>query len=524
MSRAVQDLRTWTDASSLPTTVVVPTLGRPSLQALLDALAVARGPRPAAVVLVDDRPGGHSALQPALERLGTHVTVVRSGGVGPAGARNLGWRTAHTPWVSFLDDDVVPTSDWYECLSEDLRRAEAADDPAGEVAGTQGRVEVPLPEDRPPTDWERGTAGLAEAAWITADMSYRRTWLSRVGGFDERFPRAFREDSDLALRVLAAGGVLVRGRRLIFHPVRPADDWVSLRQQAGNADDMLMTRLHGPAWRETASAPPGRFRRHAAISAAALSAGVLGLLGRWRIAAAVASLSVAGVAEFAAARIRPGPRDRAEVRRMLLTSLAIPFAASWHAARGASIHRHAAPWDGLPELVLFDRDGTLVHDVPYNGEPALVDPVPGAGEALSRLRAAGVRTGVVTNQSAIGSGRLRDDQVDAVNDRVDQLLGPFDVWEMCPHAVDAGCACRKPRPAMVLDACQRLGIDPARCVVVGDIGSDVEAARAAGATGVLVPNAKTSRLEVARARYVQPDLRTAVDALLTGTWSGQEAR
>jgi GT2 family glycosyltransferase len=77
------------------------------------------------------------------------------------------------------------------------------------VAATQGRVQVPLPTARRPTDWERSTAGLVTAPWITADMTYRRSALSAVGGFDERFPRAFREDSDLALRVQAAGGRLV---------------------------------------------------------------------------------------------------------------------------------------------------------------------------------------------------------------------------------------------------------------------------------------------------------------------------
>jgi HAD superfamily hydrolase (TIGR01662 family) len=511
-----------TRSGTLPTTIVVPTLGRPSLQALLDALAASSGPRPRALVLVDDRRDPTAdALSPSIARLGIDVDVVRSGGVGPAAARNAGWRRARTPWVSFLDDDVVPASDWYVCLGDDLAAAE--DDRAGTVAGSQGMVEVPLPAGRCPTDWERGTAGLANSAWITADMSYRRSWLSRVGGFDERFPRAFREDSDLALRVLAAGGQLVRGQRRILHPVRPADDLASLRQQAGNADDALMRRLHGPMWRERAQAPPGRLPRHATIAAASLAATGAAVLGRPRAAALAAGLALAGLAEFAAARILPGPRDAAEVRRMLITSAAIPYAATWHAARGTWSHRRAAPWTGVPELVLLDRDGTLVHDVPYNGDPALVAPVPGARSAVDRLRAAGIRTGVITNQSAIGSGRLSGEDVAAVNARVEELLGPFDVWEVCPHAADAGCACRKPAPAMVLDACEQLEVDPQRCVVIGDIGSDVGAAEAAGATGVLVPTPRTARSEVVQAREVHGNLTSAVDALLRGTTGAQRS-
>ena len=246
------------------TTVVVPTIGRPSLAALLHALATASGPRPAELILVDDRPAGAplDAVRPGLPP----VRVVRTGGGGPARARNLGWRTARTEWIAFLDDDVVPDRDWFDRLDSDLA------DLAPDVAGSQGRVRVPLPEDRRPTDWERGTAGLATSSWITADLAYRRAALARVGGFDERFPRAFREDSDLALRVMDADGRLVRGERRITHPVRPADRWISLRVQAGNADDVLMRRLHGRGWRIRAAAALGRRPQHLAVTAAGLAA------------------------------------------------------------------------------------------------------------------------------------------------------------------------------------------------------------------------------------------------------------
>jgi HAD superfamily hydrolase (TIGR01662 family) len=173
---------------------------------------------------------------------------------------------------------------------------------------------------------------------------------------------------------------------------------------------------------------------------------------------------------------------------------------------------------GLPDLVLFDRDGTLVHDVPYNGDPELVRPVPGARAALDRLRAAGVRIGLVTNQSGVASGRLTPADVSAVNERVAALLGPFDTVQWCPHGAADGCRCRKPAPGMVEQACADLGVSPSRCVVVGDIGSDVEAATAAGATGVLVPTAATRREEVDAASVVHEDLGSAVDELIAGRW------
>ncbi|MBQ1093526.1 HAD-IIIA family hydrolase [Streptomyces sp. B93] len=171
--------------------------------------------------------------------------------------------------------------------------------------------------------------------------------------------------------------------------------------------------------------------------------------------------------------------------------------------------------------VLFDRDGTLVEDVPYNGDPELVRPVPGAWAALRLLRSRGIRTGVVTNQSGVARGLLTEAQVRQVNERIDDLLGPFDVWAVCPHGPDDGCHCRKPEPALVLWAAGRLCTDPADCAVVGDIGADVEAARRAGAHGVLVPNGRTRPAEMAAAAHVEPDLTAAVRALLAPQPSGR---
>jgi HAD superfamily hydrolase (TIGR01662 family) len=477
-----------TGEGRLPTTVVIPTIGRPSLTVLFEALekALQLGPAPEAVIVVDDREPGIATKVPLDVATRLPLQVVRSGGRGPAAARNRGWRRARTPWVSFLDDDVVPDTDWLAKLAEDLRLA------APDVAGIQGRVVVPLPTTRRPTDWERGTAGLATAAWITADMTYRRYDLACVGGFDERFPRAFREDADLALRMLARGRRLACGRRGITHPVRPASDWVSVRVQRGNADDALMAGLHGRDWWERAQAPRGRSRSQRAMTAALGVAVTASLLRRPRIAAIASTGYVAGVAEFAWRRIQPGPRDAAEVRRMLLTSAVIPVAACWHGWLGAWRHRRAVPWVGEPDVVLFDRDGTLVHDVPYNGDPSLVEAMPGARDLLDALREHGVRVGLVTNQSGIGTGRISRAQAEAVNAEVARRLGPFDVVLMCPHRPSDGCECRKPAPGLVREACVLLDAPPERVVVVGDIRADVEAARAASVGAILVPNDATA--------------------------------
>jgi histidinol-phosphate phosphatase family protein len=492
--------------------VVIPTVGRPSLRILLDALRAGTGPAPAVVVVVDDRATPDRPLDlPAWHLL----QVVPGPARGPAAARNVGWRATASPWVAFLDDDVRPGPDWARDLAADLAGL------APSVAGSQGRIRVPLPAGRRPTDWERVTAGLANARWATADMAFRRTALVRAGGFDERFRRAYREDADLALRLQAFGWSLVQGARVVDHPVRPASRWVSVRTQAGNADDALMRRLHGSDWRRRAGAPRGRFPRHAATTLAAVTA-LAGVLARRPVVARLGAAAwLAGTVEFAAARILPGPRTPGEVLTMAATSVAIPPAAVAHRLRGELAARRAGPLPTPGAAVLFDRDGTLVHDVPYNGDPALVDPVPGALAALTRLRAIGVPVGVVTNQSGIGRGTLSRDQVDRVNDRVEELLGPFDTWQLCPHAPADGCDCRKPAPGLVLAAAAALGVPTARCVLIGDIGTDLAAARAAGARAVLVPTPVTRPEEVRSAPAVAADLPSAVELALDMLGAGR---
>ncbi len=179
---------------------------------------------------------------------------------------------------------------------------------------------------------------------------------------------------------------------------------------------------------------------------------------------------------------------------------------------------NAAPATVVPPAgVLFDRDGTLVVDVPYNDDPEAVRPMPTARPALDLLRAAGITVGVVTNQSGIGRGLLAARAVRRVNDRVEALLGPFAVWQVCPHPPQAGCPCRKPAPGMVLAAARRLKLPPSRLAVVGDIGADLAAAAAAGARAVLVPTPVTRPPEVAAAPLVAADLLEAARLLLGGT-------
>ncbi|MBQ1024226.1 HAD-IIIA family hydrolase [Micromonospora sp. C95] len=168
----------------------------------------------------------------------------------------------------------------------------------------------------------------------------------------------------------------------------------------------------------------------------------------------------------------------------------------------------------LFDAVLLDRDGTLVEDVPYNSDPDKVRPVPGARVALDRLRAAGLKLAVVTNQSGLARGLFTERQLHRVHRRIEALLGPFDSWQVCPHDDGDGCACRKPMPGLVHAAARALGTVPTRCALIGDIGRDVTAALAAGATGILVPTPVTRAEEVAAAPWVAADLPSAVAEIL----------
>jgi HAD superfamily hydrolase (TIGR01662 family) len=495
--------------SGVDYTVVIPTIGREGLAELV--AGVDAEPRARAIVVVDDRRHPTSPL--ALPMTVTPLRVIPSGGHGPAAARNAGWRAAESEWVAFLDDDVLPAEDWNAQLVGDLAGLPET------VAGSQARLHVPLPKDRRPTDEERRTVALVGAPWITADLAYRRSALLTTAGFDERFPRAFREDADLALRVIRAGFLIVWGRRCTTHPLVARGGWRgTLRAQAGNADNALLRAKYGRHWRRLTQAGPGRTRQHLMTCGALVAAGG-GLLTRRRpITLAATALWVGLTAEFAVRRILPGPRTAREVAAMIGTSVLIPPVAIWHRLRGEFRWgvvgaRGPGRSESRPLAVLFDRDGTLMHNVPYLSDPDLVRPVAGARRSLAALRRKGIAVGVISNQSGVARGLISDSALQQVNAKVEDLLGPFDTWQICRHGMDDGCGCRKPEPGMVQAAARDLGVRPSDCVLIGDTGADVDAALRAGARAVLVPTAETLLLEVDRARVlaeVAPNLPVAV--------------
>jgi D-glycero-D-manno-heptose 1,7-bisphosphate phosphatase len=147
------------------------------------------------------------------------------------------------------------------------------------------------------------------------------------------------------------------------------------------------------------------------------------------------------------------------------------------------------------KLVILDRDGTINHDSDeYIKSPAEWRPIKGSLEAIGRLVQAGYRVVVATNQSGIARGLFDTKTLFAIHDllqrSVAQAGGRIDAFFFCPHAADAGCACRKPQPGMLIEVARRFNVPLEDTYMVGDAQRDVEAAAAAGARPVLVLTGK----------------------------------
>ncbi|HET8525508.1 MAG TPA: HAD-IIIA family hydrolase [Actinomycetota bacterium] len=149
---------------------------------------------------------------------------------------------------------------------------------------------------------------------------------------------------------------------------------------------------------------------------------------------------------------------------------------------------------GAPEknrrFVLLDRDGTINEEIGYVLRPDELRLIPGALDALAELRGLGLGLVVVTNQSPVGRGMITAGDLNAIHERLRELLAEGDVTldriEVCPHRPDEGCACRKPGTLMVDRAAAALGFDPREGWIVGDHGGDMALGRAVGARTILL--------------------------------------
>lgn len=305
--------------AELAVSVVVPTMGRPQLlqRCLLALLRQSCDPQAYEIVVANDRPDAatHAAVTD-LQRLHPRAQLRYlpvTGGTGPAHARNAGWRFARAPVIAFTDDDTLPDPDW---LADGLRALQREN-----AAAVSGNTVVPLADA--PTDYERDAAGLERAEFVTANCFLRREALVAVGGFDERFRAAWREDSDLQFALLEQGRRVVRAPdAIVVHPVRPAGFGVSLRQQRKLQFDALLYKKHPQLYRTRIRARP-RWDYYFIVVLLALGL-YAAATGAALPAALALALWTALTLRFCAKRLDGTSREPRHVAEMLLTSVAIP--------------------------------------------------------------------------------------------------------------------------------------------------------------------------------------------------------
>jgi glycosyltransferase involved in cell wall biosynthesis len=229
--------------------VVIPTYRRPQfLRRCLEAMVGQDLMVPFEVIVADDGPdtATEQTVQHFSKTLRIQYLPVRNT-QGPAAARNAAWRVAKGEIIAFTDDDTIPSASWLRKGIEGLVQQKAN-------AG-RGRVTVPLPLF--PTDYERNVRGLEEAEFVTANCFCRKMLLERVGGFDERFRRAWREDSDLHFKLIEAGeNIVLLHDAAVQHPVRPASWGISFLEQRNNFYEALLFKKHPALYYEKIGQAP----------------------------------------------------------------------------------------------------------------------------------------------------------------------------------------------------------------------------------------------------------------------------
>jgi glycosyltransferase involved in cell wall biosynthesis len=308
--------------------IVVPTYRRDDL--LRQCLAALEKQRFDAgryeILIADDsgQPTTRSVVENFRRRCRAPMRYVAVGPThGPAAARNAGWRAARGRVIAFTDDDCQPQPDW---LREGLQ---TLDSTGAEAAS--GRVVVPLP--RCPTDYEKNFAGLESAEFVTANCFCVRQALESIGGFDERFTRAWREDSDLQFALLERGFRIVRAdSAIVVHPLRPGSWGISLRQQNRSFFDALLYKKHRRLFRERIAPLPWSYY---AIGAAIVGIAAGTAAGIEPLAGLSALCWVVLTGRFLMRRLSGTSRSISHITEMICTSVLIPPLSLYWNLRGA---------------------------------------------------------------------------------------------------------------------------------------------------------------------------------------------
>lgn len=327
-----------TDSMNVNISVIVPTYRRPDLLArCLTALLHQSAPAQTyEIVVCDDGPSAQvKDLVLEFSALGHKPPLIRYIAVtatqGPAGARNAGWRAARAPIIAFTDDDTIPDAGWLEAGLQAMEEGAAA---------AVGRIVMPLPEN--PSDYENDAARLQQAEFVTANCFVRREALAMVGGFDEGFTLAWREDSDLHFSLLKNGCRIISApQAIVTHPLRPAHFAAGLAMQKKVMFDVLLYRKHPELYRQRIrKAPPWLYL---SITACLLGAVVFFLAGRTELAEAAAYLWMVLSLYFFLYRLSRSSLDMRNISELLVTSILIPPLSIFWRLVGAARFGRALP-------------------------------------------------------------------------------------------------------------------------------------------------------------------------------------
>jgi D-glycero-D-manno-heptose 1,7-bisphosphate phosphatase len=177
----------------------------------------------------------------------------------------------------------------------------------------------------------------------------------------------------------------------------------------------------------------------------------------------------------------------------------------------------------MARLIILDRDGVINFDSPeFVKTPDEWRPIPGSLDAIADLKRAGWQVAVCSNQSGVGRGLIRPEDLDAIHECLHAALAEretaLDALSFCPHRPEEHCSCRKPLPGLFLETMERLGAHPEQTVVIGDSQRDLQAGKSAGCRCILVRTGNGRQAEeAARAMgdvAIFDDLRAAADHLL----------
>jgi cellulose synthase/poly-beta-1,6-N-acetylglucosamine synthase-like glycosyltransferase len=254
---------------------------------------------------------------------------------GPAAARNAGWKRAIGELILFTDDDCIPSPSWvssYWAAYESYKGQERLGWIFGESLAFRGPLSVPCPKR--PTDHEKNTTGLERAEFVTANCGCTPAALKAIGGFDESFTMAWREDSDLEFKLLEQKIPIINiSGAGVTHPVRQAPWGISLKEQKKSLFNALLYKKHPVLFRRKIYRFP--FWNYYLMIFLLLAA-VIALVGSHGVVAAIAGAGwLLMTLGFTAKRLKGASLSFSHILEMLLTSMLIPFLSVYWTIYGA---------------------------------------------------------------------------------------------------------------------------------------------------------------------------------------------